>query len=228
VGGGPGTYALWLAGLGYDAHLIDPVDHLVSQARERSAHAPRPIATCSVGDARNLRWSDSSVDVVIELEPLYHLINVEDRLLALRECFRVLRPGGLVAVAGISRFASLLDGLSRNLLDDPAFQRIVSADLENGIHRNETGRLDYFTTAKFHRPEELQDEVMKAGFTAVEIAGIEGPGWILPDFEERWRDPNRRLHLLEVARRTEAEPAVRGTSAHLFASGIKPLSDWQV
>ena len=33
VGGGPGTYALWLAELGYEVHLIDPVHRLVAQAQ---------------------------------------------------------------------------------------------------------------------------------------------------------------------------------------------------
>jgi len=28
-----------------------------------------------------------------------------------------------------------------------------------GQHRNETSRLDYFTTAYFHRPEELPEEL---------------------------------------------------------------------
>jgi len=97
-----------------------------------------------------------------------------------------LKPGGNVFVAAISRFASALDGLTRDLLADQAFQSIVTADLEEGIHRNETGRLEYFTTAKFHRPDELKAEVVAAGFAKVEVFGIEGPGWILPDFESRW------------------------------------------
>src|SRR5207253_111445 len=122
----------------------------------------------------------------VELGPLYHLTEPADRLLALKESFRVLRPGGIVFVAAISQFASLLDGVSRDLLHDPAFQRIVDADLDAGIHRNETRHLDYFTTAKFHRPEELETEVSAAGFSPVQVFGIEGPGWILPDFDERW------------------------------------------
>src|SRR5262245_25686691 len=197
VGGGPGTYALWLAELGYEVHLVDPVSHLVLQAQQRSAGAARPIASCTVGDARELKWDDSSVDAVLELGPLYHLIHEKDRLQALRESHRVLKPGLKVFVAGISLFASALDGLSRDLLADAMFQNIFRRDLEDGIHRNETGRLEYFTTSKFHRPEELKAEVLQAGFAEVEVLGIEGPGWILPDFEKRWQDPRQRQDLLE-------------------------------
>ena len=100
VGGGPGTYALWLAELGYEVHLIDPVQHLVAQAQRRSDEVRRRIASCSIGDARELKWNDHSIDAVLELGPLYHLIHQEDRLQALGESLRVLKPGGNVFVAG--------------------------------------------------------------------------------------------------------------------------------
>src|SRR5262245_8223981 len=223
VGGGPGTYALWLADLGYKVHLIDPVYRLVAQAQRRSDEAEHHIESCSVGDARELRWNDASVEVILELGPLYHLIHHEDRQQALRESFRVLKPGGKVFVAGISRFASALDGLCRDLLADQAFLNIVRADLEEGIHRNDTKHLKYFTTAKFHRPDELEAEVVEACFINVNVLGIEGPGWMLPDFEYRWKDPRRRLYLLTIARRLDSEPSIQGVSAHLLAVGEKPM-----
>ena len=221
VGGGPGSYAVWLAELGYEVHLIDPVEHLVNQAKQRSANARSPIASCVVGDARELFWRGATVDAVLELGPLYHLVQYEDRLTALLEAFRVLRPNGRIFAAGISRFASILDGMSRGLLRDTTFKRIVVEDLESGVHRNDTGKLDYFTTAKFHRPEELKAEVGAAGFVDVRLFGIEGPGWILTDFDERWGDPGRREDLLLTARRLEQEPAVVGMSAHFLVTGVK-------
>ncbi len=221
VGGGPGAYALWLSELGYEVHLIDPVAHLVAQAEQQSEKATHQIKSCSVGDARELNWESDSAGVILEFGPLYHLIHENDRLQALREASRVLVPGGCVFVAGISRFASALDGLCRNLFADEAFGSIVRNDLKEGVHRNETGRLEYFTTAKFHRPEELKGELIGAGFLDVEVLGIEGPGWMLPDFEERWNDPRRRRDLLAVARALELEPAAQGVSAHLMAVGRK-------
>src|SRR5437867_3573009 len=106
VGGGAGTYALWLAELGYEVHLIDPAPRLVALAQLRSDAASQPLQSCSVGDARELKWGDNSVDAILELGPLYHLIHQQDRLQALKEAFRVLVPDGHVFVAGISRFAS--------------------------------------------------------------------------------------------------------------------------
>jgi len=134
----------------------------------------------------------------------------------------VLQPGGRLLAAAISRWASALDGLARELLGDPAFRAIVERDLREGQHRNPTDRPDYFTTAYFHHPDELAEEVRSAGLLVEGIYGIEGPGWMLPDVGERLADPERRESLLHVARLLETEPAVIGCSAHLLAVARRP------
>jgi ubiquinone/menaquinone biosynthesis C-methylase UbiE len=221
VGGGPGVYAAWLAARGYEVHLVDPVPELVAYAGLHAARG-RPIASCTIGDARALNRSDGSADVVLLLGPLYHITDTQGRLRALQEAYRVLVPGGLLFAAGISRCASVLDGLSRDLFADPAFGRIVQQDLSEGVHQNNTGKLDYFTTAYFHRPSELESEVTAAGFSTVSVLGIEGPGWLLADFDSRWGDPRRREDLLQAARALEAEPSIQGASAHLLAVARRP------
>jgi SAM-dependent methyltransferase len=222
VGGAAGAYALWLAEMGYAAHLIDRVPRLVAEARRRSAAAARPLASCEVGDARGLSVGDGSADLVLLLGPLYHLTERTERQQALREAARVLKPGGRLFAAGISRWASALDGLARDLLGDPRFRSIMERDLRDGQHRNPTERLDYFTTAYFHRPDELADEVHGAGLELDGIYGIEGPGWIFPDAAERMSEPARRETLLLVARMLEREASVVGCSAHLLAVARRP------
>jgi hypothetical protein len=84
--------------------------------------------------------------------------------------------------------ASALDGLAQDLFADPEFHPIMRHDLADGIHENRTGRLELFTTAKFHRPDELAAEVQAAGLSVLSVVGVEGPGWLFPDFNERWQD----------------------------------------
>ncbi len=84
-------------------HLVDPVPLHVEQAGAASARAERPLATVLQGDARALPHDDASADAVLLLGPLYHLVERDDRLTALREARRVLRPGGVVVAAAISR-----------------------------------------------------------------------------------------------------------------------------
>jgi SAM-dependent methyltransferase len=222
IGGAAGAYALWLTDLGYTVHLVDAVPRLVAEARRRSAARLRPLASSEIGDARALSFGDSTADIVLLLGPLYHLTTAADRARALAEAARVLKPGGRLFGAAISRWASALDGLARDLYQDPEFVAIVQKDIREGQHTNPTGRLDYFTTAYFHRPEELRAEVLDAGFLVDGVFGIEGPGWLLPDVNERLEDPRRRADLLRVAGMFESEPSILGASAHLLAVGRKP------
>ena len=224
VGGAAGVYAFWLAERGYDVRLFDAVPRLVDVARNRNETAKHRLTSCAVADARALPEPNDSADVVLMLGPLYHLVRATDRHTALTEAARVLRPGGVLIAVGISRWASALDGLSRELFLDPEFARIAEQDLHDGQHRNPTKQLHYFTTAYLHRPDELRGEVSSAGFDVEGLYGIEGPGWILTDVAERWKDPARREILLRVARAVESEPSVVGWSAHLMVVARKPES----
>jgi hypothetical protein len=133
----------------------------------------------------------------------------------------VLRSGGVLVAAAIGRFASLLASLVQGFIDDPRFAPILEEDLESGQHRNTTGEPEYFTTAFFHRPEELRAELVEAGFAVVELVGVEGPGWLAANFDERWADPARRNRLLDLLRSVEHEPGLICVSPHLLAVGKK-------
>lgn len=216
VGGGPGRYAAWLADLGHRVTLVDPVDLHVAQARER-----HPNVAAEVGDARRLAQADRSADAVLLLGPLYHLIDPGDRMAALGEALRVLRAGGVLFAAAISRWASLWDLLLRlDVLHHPAVADLVGEAIDTGVHRGWDHGL--FTTAYFHRPEDLAAEVANAGFLGTEVLNVEGPAFVLADFADRWADPARRDSLLQAARLVEREPSMLGASSHILAVGHRP------
>lgn len=215
IGGGPGVYSAWLAELGYQVRLLDPVPRHVEQARARAATGPGFQA--DRGEAREVDEPDRSADLVLLLGPLYHLTSRPQRVAALAETRRVLRPGGVLIAAGISRFASLYDGLRRGWLDDLDFAAVVDQDLRDGQHRNPDRRPGWFTTAYFHHPDELAGEVAAAGLTLRSLIGVEGAAWLLPDLPHLLADPARRGRLLDLLRRTETEPSLLGVSGHLLA-----------
>ncbi len=222
VGGGAGVYAAWLAERGYRVHLIDPVPLHVEQATATAA-AMEYGFTAALGDARHLEAPDESQDAVLLLGPLYHLTERTDRLRALTEARRVVRPGGVVLAVGITRFASLLDGLHRNMLGNPqfaGFDEIIAQDLRDGQHRNPDlqNRFGWFTTAFFHHPDELATELTEAGFALDGIYAIEGPAGL---WSEAWADPARRPSMLAATRAVEQEPSLLGVSSHLMAVGSK-------
>jgi SAM-dependent methyltransferase len=213
VGGGPGVHARWLALEGYEVHLLDLTPLHVETARSFLV----PPMTAQVGDARQLPWADRQFAAALLLGPLYHLQDREDRLRALREAARVVEPGGIVAVAAINRFASLFDGVVRGFFADPEFRAIVRRDLADGCHTNESGHPRWFTTAFFHHPDELMDEIAVAGLRLVELVGLEGlAGW-LPADDPRFASEDGLELLCESARLVEGEPTVLGVSPHLLA-----------
>jgi ubiquinone/menaquinone biosynthesis C-methylase UbiE len=217
VGGGPGAYALWLAERGYEVHLLDLIDLHVDEARAAAEAQGLALASAVVGDARELPLGDASIDVVLMLGPLYHLQERDDRLRALQEAHRVLRPGGLLAAAAISRFASTVDGLARGHFADPRFDAIVEHALRDGRHFNPERHEGWFTTAYLHLPGDLEDEVREAGFEVTGLLAVEGPGENVRDLDEWLDDPVRREAVLRAIRRVEAEPTMIGASPHLLA-----------
>lgn len=217
VGGGTGVYALPLASRGYRVHLVDAVSLHVERARALSAAAEAPLAGADLGDARRLDAADATFDVVLLFGPLYHLTERGDRLDALAEARRVLVPGGLLLSAYISRFASACDGIRDGALQDAAFAAIVDRDLSDGIHLNPTNRVEWFTTAYFHRPEEIRSEIEDAGLRFETLIAVEGPGWMSHDVDGWLDDDAARERLLYILRQLETEPSLIGASAHIVS-----------
>jgi len=105
----------------------------------------------------------------------------------------------------------------RSFLDEVGFEEIVERDLAAGIHLNPTRRRGWFTTAYFHHPREIDEEVIAAGWELVATIAIEGPGALLSDLDHRLDDAERRERLLRAIRRIEADPSVLGATGHLLA-----------
>jgi SAM-dependent methyltransferase len=218
VGGAAGAYAFPLATKDYVVDLIDPVPLHVEQAKQRAAMDQRVPRSFQVGDARAIRCEDGAADAVLFFGPLYHLTDSNERLKAICEARRVLRTGGVLLAVAISRFASALDGIGRGLISDPSFVQILDQDLRTGQHRNETGNLDYFTTAFFHHPDELRMELIEGGFPAPRLCAIEGPLWTVPESATA----EQQEGLMATMRKLENEVTLIGASAHIMGIATKP------
>jgi ubiquinone/menaquinone biosynthesis C-methylase UbiE len=221
IGGGTGAHAAWLARDGHRVTVVEPVAGLLDTAREVAAAQPEAPFDAMSGDARAVPLADGTQDAALLLGPLYHLQDRADRILALSEARRVVRPGGLVIGAAISRFATWMDGLGSELLLDDEYRTMAEKDLASGRHRAVEGR--WFTTSYFHRPEDLPSEFAEAGLVVSEVVAVEGPAWCLPDVADRMRDPVRAGVALDVVRAIEHEPSLMGASQHFLAVGKRPL-----
>jgi SAM-dependent methyltransferase len=218
IGGGPGRYATWLAGRGYVVEHRDLVPSHVEQAR--AAAGGSALVRSQVGDALALDLADSSVDAVLLLGPIYHLRRRADRIAALREAARVVRPGGPVFVAAISRWAPRLDGILRQrlYLEHPSVRDEISALERVGwLPPLQPG----WFSAYCHRPGQLRAEVRAAGMAVADLVSVEGAAWMLPDLAERLADPGDRRIVLDSVAATERVPELLGVGPHLLVTAVR-------
>ena len=223
VGGGAGVYAFPLAEQGYSVHLMDLTSLHIDWAATHVAESGVELAGCTVADARNLPVADRVADVVLLLGPLYHLKKKEDRLQALREAHRVLKPGGLLFAVAISRFAVYFDFGALNQLHDQHIAALSEDVTRTGKnHQPHDEARDFFSySAYFHHPDELNSEVLSAGFSEVQMLSVEGPSWLFGGLEETVQDEQALQTALRFIEMIETEPSVMGASGHIMAVGKK-------
>ena len=205
VGGADGVHAAWLTEDGYAVEIVDVVPLHIDRARARGF-------TAHVVDARSLAYDDDSFDVVLLLGPLYHLPDRADRMKALREARRVLRPGGLLAAAAVSRMAVPLDWLRNGSFAEPEARAVAQRIATTGADDTGWGAGAFY----FHTVAALEHEVREAGFASVVIRGVEGPAWLLID---RTCSSDQPLvsHVVDIARLADLDNTTVGASAHLLA-----------
>lgn len=221
VGGGAGFYSYWLTELGHTVSLVDLSPKNIELADEYAKQHQIFLKTCETGDATNLNFPDDQFDIVLLLGPLYHLTEEKERINALSEAKRVLKPGGILLAAVISKYASLIDGLKRNLISDDDFEKILINDLQTGVHINDTGNPEYFTTAFFHTPDQIRNEIIKCELKFEKLIAIESIGWIVDDFNEKSKDEHYMSKMQRLVNIVESNDDLIAMSPHIMAIARK-------
>lgn len=221
IGGATGAYSFWLQDLGHKVHLLDASEFHIKSAINISRKENKPLASIELGDARSLPYGDDFFDLVLLFGPLYHLQKKEDRIRTIQEAKRVLKPGAVMLAATITRYASLFDGFWQNFIEDPAFEKIMQQDLKDGNHMNPTDNTMYFTEAHFHTQKEIEEEFTAAGLLNNTIIAVEGFGWLVPGFTDKWDNKAWKNKLLNYIRQSEKDPVMIGISAHIITVAKK-------
>jgi SAM-dependent methyltransferase len=222
IGGASGLHAAALAERGDTVVLIDPVPRHVEAACRYGTF------TAKLGEARSLPVDDGSFDAAMLLGPLYHLFDRRDRLRAWGEAIRVVRPGGWVFAAGISRLSAM------------AWVTVIGPSIELATSHGATPRSPYpekwrqlieegsgglghggFPGGHFHLADDLEEEALAAGLHDVRVIGIEGPGAQAIEIT-RSHDPLLIAAARTLAEAFESQPGLRDLSPHLLAMGRTP------
>jgi S-adenosylmethionine-dependent methyltransferase len=219
-GGGPGRYAVELARLGYDVALFDLSQGNLSVARTQAHAAHVTLSAYEQGNATDLtRFADASFDAVLMMGPLYHLPTAAERETAVREAYRVLKPGGVFCSAYISLYAMvrfLCKEDPEALLRDP--QRLA-AFWQTGLMQPQRGDGTEFL-GYLIPPTDVKPLVEGAGFRVRTLLGVEGLSSMIDDklntlqgeLWDAWVDLNYKV---------SSDPSLHGGCEHLLCIAQK-------
>jgi ubiquinone/menaquinone biosynthesis C-methylase UbiE len=206
LGEAPGHYARMLeigAGTGYftlnllrrgivgEATATDISPGMLQALEAKASELGVAVDTVSA-DAEHLPFDDESFDLVLGHAVLHH---IPDLAAALRECERVLRPGGTLAFMGEpSRHGDRIAIVPKRvgMLAAPAWRRLVGARRRNGSAPSDPSGsegLEAVVDVHTFTPAELRDLTKRAGFQDVRVTGEElvanAYGWVLRTLESR-------------------------------------------
>lgn len=229
IGGGYGEYAWWLASRGYDVHLFDLAETNIRLSADLAAAYPgASLCAAEVCDARSIDRPDESADAILLMGPLYHIPEKAERIAAVRESLRLLKPGGRLFTAAITPYATMLwattvFGRDNRLLAEEAFLHMVEHELETGEHIRPTGNTAYrgIGRSHFHTADALRVELEAGGFADNTVHGVVGAAWLAPDLDTLWADPASREALLRTVRLLDGRADILGLSTHLLCVSRK-------
>ena len=228
IGGGYGEYSWWLASLGHSVYLYDISEKNIEMAEEMvEKYSGYSLKTMEVADARKINQPDCSADVILLFGPLYHIVEYEERQNTLNECFRLLKPNGIIFTTAITRYSTILwaistFGIKHDFLCEKEFMEMIEREIEDGQHiKNGNSKYKGMGRSFFYLPDELEEELTKAGFKETDIYGVIGPAWLVPNIDEQWKDLTKREAILKTVRMLEKEKSIMGLSTHLLSMSKK-------
>ncbi|MGE5222988.1 MAG: class I SAM-dependent methyltransferase [Omnitrophica WOR_2 bacterium] len=223
IGGGPGRYSIELAKKGYKVSLFDLSNENLRLAGMKAAEMGAVLERCQQGNAIDLAaFADGDFNAVLLMGPLYHLLEEKERKQALAEACRVCKPGGMLFISFITRYAGLLD----MAMSYP--ERILDvADMKLERHILKTGKLPPRSTAQpefvayLAQPAEVVPLAQSAGLKVLRVIGVEGFGGLNEQAVNRL--PQEAFNAwVDLNYQVMDDPCLLGMSMHLLMVATKP------
>ena len=171
IGGGPGRYSLYFAGLGYDVTLVDLSQGNVDFAKKKAAEMGLNI-TAYQADARDLsKLNLGEFDTVLIMGPLYHLSEEKDRKQCVLEAKKHLKKDGVLCASFLALNSMLNYCLDKELT---AMLEEKETGLLECMQENKTWSGKVFTLATFVAADAIAPFFAELGFEKITLFGQEG------------------------------------------------------
>lgn len=167
VGAGTGRYSIELAKEGYDVTAVELVQHNAGRIKQKAERLGLDVKVHR-GNAMNLKkFQNEFFDMVLVFGPMYHLRKTEDRVKALMEAKRVLKPDGVILVAYIMNEYSVI---SYAFKENQINRCIKEERLSKDFHTLSTDEDLYH----FVRLEDMEEFNRQAGLQRIQVIAADG------------------------------------------------------
>ena len=210
LGAATGKYSLYYAAQGLQVRAVDIVPEHIEQLQQKAVvQGLQNVQAFSADASRGISCPDESFDAVLCLGPYYHLRKVNERLACLQECVRLLKPGGILALAYINRFSAIPYYFKAHVpLTVELLEQLLGED-----YTFTSGVDTFLDIGHFSTPEQVLAEVNRTSLQVIDHIGVDGIySFFSKDLEEM--DEEQYALLDEYHRRTCREPSILGCSAH--------------
>lgn len=167
---GGGIYSFYFSDKGHQVYAGDLVEKNVEEIR-RNQENHKKLKDIYVGSILNLnKYDNEAFDVVLNLGSHYHLTEDIERERSLEESTRVLKTGGIYALAYVNRYSNIIK--FRKMFTDDI--ELMDEYCEKGYHSKNT--VFYCTT-----PELVEKELLAHKLEILHHVAADGMKFVLAD-----------------------------------------------
>lgn len=214
---GTGAYAFWFADKGNDVTATDITPRHIEVINNELKTRAYDMNT-AVLDATDMSiFADETFDVVLNMGPFYHLPAIEEREKCMSECLRVLKKGGLLITAYISRFYvyQYLALSDAKYLDAKLAKQLI----ETGVLRHDDENC-FWTDSYYSSKEEMETFYQNYNLKVTDHFAQDGLAPLLSHTVDNWSDEQFNTwcdYHYSICR----ESSILGSSNHVIIVGEK-------
>ena len=214
---GTGIYAFHFADRGHEVTATDITPRHVEIMNRILEEKDYKMHTAVLDATDMSMFADESFDVVFNMGPFYHLIDEEQRNKCMEESLRVLKKGGLIFTAYISRYY-IFQYIAMH--DKQFLDRKLSKQLmQTGILRHDDEKC-FWTDSYYATKKEMEQLYMQNGVEVIDHFAQDGLAPMLASVVDIWNKEEFRIwcdYHYGVCR----EESILGASNHVIIVGKK-------
>jgi hypothetical protein len=80
---------------------------------------------------------------------------------------------------------------------------------------------EYFTTAYFHTPKAIEDEIMEGGIKLEKVVAVESVGWLIDNFSDKTKDDKYWTRVQKILNEIESNRELLAMRPHIIGIARK-------